>query len=148
MRWIAALAVLGIVAAAIGALLGLQVVETTQLAAGAQKKIAGERPVPVQYSGSARLLKLAPVITNLAKPSSSWARVEASLIFNEVRQDETGVIAAQIGQDIVAYMRTMSLPQLEGARGLQYLREDLNERANLRSSGKVKELIIETLVVQ
>lgn len=148
MRWIAMLAVLGVVAAAIGALLGLQMVETTQLAAGAQKKLTAERPVPLEYAGNARLLKLAPVITNLAKPSSVWARVEAALIVDGVRQDEAGVLAAQVGQDIVAYLRTVSLPQLEGARGLQYLREDLNERASLRSSGKVRELIIETLVVQ
>ena len=40
------------------------------------------------------------------------------------------------------------MPQLEGVRGLQYLREDLNERAILRSDGKVRELIVEGLVVQ
>ena len=38
--------------------------------------------------------------------------------------------------------------QFEGSRGLQHLRDDLSERANIRSSGKVRELIIETLVIQ
>ena len=58
------------------------------------------------------------------------------------------VLAAQISEDMVSYLRTLSPAQIEGARGLQYLREDLNERAAIRSSGKVRELIIETLVIQ
>ena len=41
-----------------------------------------------------------------------------------------------------------SVAQFEGSRGLQHLRDDLIERANIRSSGKVRELIIETLVIQ
>jgi flagellar FliL protein len=93
-------------------------------------------------------LKLAPVITNLASPSSAWARLEASLVLDNVEREEASILAAQIGQDLVAYLRTVSISQLEGARGLQYLREDINERAALRSSGKVRELIVETLVVQ
>jgi flagellar FliL protein len=148
MRWIATLAILGAIASGIGGLLGLHLVQTAELMAGAHKKAMAERPVAMPYSGGARLLKLAPVVTNLADPPSSWARVEASLVVEDVRPDEAGVLAAQVGQDVIAYLRSVSLAQLEGSRGLQFLREDLNERANLRSPGKVKELILETLVVQ
>ncbi len=42
----------------------------------------------------------------------------------------------------------MTLKQLEGPIGLQAIREDLNERAAIRSEGKVRELVIRTLVVQ
>jgi flagellar FliL protein len=45
-------------------------------------------------------------------------------------------------------MRTLSEAQIGGASGLQHLREDLNERAAIRSGGLVRELIIQTLVVQ
>jgi flagellar protein FliL len=148
MRWIAVLAVLGALAAAIGGLLGMHLVRTAEMVAGAQTKTLGERPTSMKYAGNARLLKLVPMVTNLADPPSSWARIEASLVIENVKQEEAGVLAAQIGQDVIGYLRTVSLPQLEGARGLQYLREDLNERASLRSAGKVRELIIETLVVQ
>ena len=50
---------------------------------------------------------------------------------------------ADIGDDIVAYLRTVSLAQIEGPRGLAASRQDLNERAAIRSAGKVRELIIE-----
>ena len=58
------------------------------------------------------------------------------------------VMAARIGEDLVAFLRTTSLAQIEGGAGMQHLREDLNERVVTRSSGKVREIIIETLVVQ
>ena len=55
---------------------------------------------------------------------------------------------AKIGDDILAYLRTVSLQQLEGPIGLENIRQDLNERAAMRSGGKVREFVIRTLVVQ
>jgi flagellar FliL protein len=40
------------------------------------------------------------------------------------------------------------MSQIEGPIGLQNLRQELNERASIRSNGAVKELVIRTLVVQ
>jgi flagellar FliL protein len=65
-----------------------------------------------------------------------------------MNEEEAGILAAHISEDIVAYLRSASVSQFEGARGLQHLRDDLTDRANVRSSGKVRELIIETLVIQ
>ena len=48
-----------------------------------------------------------------------------------------------------SYLRTRLGRRSSKARaGLQYLRDDLTERASIRSRGKVRELIIETLVIQ
>jgi len=100
------------------------------------------------FSPSARLRKLSPIVTNLASPPGTWIRVEASVVTDQLGEEEANVLVARVGEDVVSYLRTLSPAQIEGARGLQYLREDLNERAAIRSSGKVRELIIETLVVQ
>ena len=48
----------------------------------------------------------------------------------------------------LAYLRTVSLHQLEGPIGLENIRQDLNERAATRSGGKVQAFVIRTLVVQ
>lgn len=148
MQWFVTLLVLGVVAAGSGGLLGLHILQTAELVADAQKSANTDRPVASHYSGNSRLRKLSPVVTNLGEPTTTWARVEASLVLDNVREEEANLLAARIGEDVIAYLRTVSLPQLEGARGLQYLREDLNERAAVRSAGKVREVIIETLVVQ
>jgi flagellar FliL protein len=88
---------------------------------------------------------LDPIITNLAFPSDSLVRLELSLIFGE-NVDET--VAAAVQEDILAYMRTTSLQQLQGPRGFAYLRDDLKERAKLRSQGKVADILFRTFVIE
>ena len=75
------------------------------------------------------LRKISPVVTNLAAPAGAWIRMEASVVTDQLNDEEANVLVAQLGEDIVSYLRTVSPAQIEGARGLQYLREDLNERA-------------------
>ncbi|HXW70474.1 MAG TPA: flagellar basal body-associated FliL family protein [Methylocella sp.] len=93
-------------------------------------------------------LELPPVITNLAEPSDAWVRVQAAIVFDRTKMSKPNVAASEIGGDILAYMRTLSISQIEGASGLQHVREDLNERAAVRSGGLVRELILHTLVIQ
>ena len=58
------------------------------------------------------------------------------------------VLAEEIHQDIMAYMRTVSLQQVQGPRGFQYLREDLEERVDLRSEGRVTNVMFRTFVIE
>ena len=112
------------------------------------KKQVVEQPVASAFNPNDRLRKISPVTTNLAAPPNAWIRMEASIVTDKLAEEEAFALTAKVGEDIVSYLRTLTPTQIEGARGLQYLREDLNERAVTRSSGKVRELIIETLVVQ
>jgi flagellar FliL protein len=147
MQWLAVLLLLTAVSAGAGVLSSLHLMSTVQRIADSQKDVH-DQPVASAFSPNARLRKISPVVTNLASPPGSWIRVEASVITDQLTEEEGTVLAARVGEDIASYLRTVSPAQIEGARGLQYLREDLNERAAIRSSGKVRELIIETLVVQ
>jgi flagellar FliL protein len=147
MQWLAVLLLLTAVSAGAGVLSSLHLLSTVQRIADSQKDVQ-ERPVASAFSPSARLRKISPVVTNLASPPGSWIRLEASVVTDQLNEEEANVLVARVGEDVVSYLRTISPAQIEGARGLQYLREDLNERAAIRSSGKVRELIIETLVVQ
>lgn len=102
----------------------------------------------VRYTGDTRLMRLAPVIANLAEPPDVLVRLEGSIVFEDGALDDPERAAAEIGQDILAYLRTLTLSQLEGPSALQFLREDLNGRAATRTEGAVDELVVETLVVQ
>ena len=93
-------------------------------------------------------LDLAPVVTNLAAPSDVWVRVEGSLVFEGKTLPHGEALAGQIAGDILAFMRTQTLAQIQGVAGLLHLRQDLNERVATRSQGQVREFIIRTLVVQ
>ncbi|WP_306235231.1 flagellar basal body-associated FliL family protein [Bradyrhizobium sp. Bra64] len=147
MRLIAAIVVLTLVAIGAGALAGLHLFAAAERVADA-KKTATPPPIASIYAGSARLRKLSPIVTNLGAPANNWARIEASMVTESMSDEDAGILAAHISEDIVTYLRSASVGQFEGARGLQHLRDDLIERANIRSSGKVRELIIETLVIQ
>jgi flagellar FliL protein len=91
------------------------------------------------------VLPIEAITTNLAAPSDVWVRMELSLVFDG---EPDAAIAEQIHQDYLAFMRTVKLPQVEGASGFQHLKEDLEERARIRSNGRVKKILIKTLLFE
>ncbi|MDF1608860.1 flagellar basal body-associated FliL family protein [Hoeflea sp. YIM 152468] len=91
------------------------------------------------------LVALEPITTNLSYPSDNWIRIEMSLLFED---QPDNALADRIHQDTLAYLRTVSLQQIEGPRGFQYLRDDLRERVKLRSEGRVNDILLRTFVIE
>ncbi|MET0707076.1 MAG: flagellar basal body-associated FliL family protein [Tardiphaga sp.] len=147
MQWAVALLLVTGLSVAAGIVASVQLLSAFQRMTESRKE-APEKPRASAFNPDDRLRKITPVVTNLAAPPNAWIRMEASIVTDRLTEEEASIVVARIGEDIVAYLRTLTPAQIEGARGLQYLREDLNERAATRSGGKVRELIIETLVVQ
>jgi flagellar FliL protein len=111
-------------------------------AEGGDKKDEGLPKLATEENG---VVQLEPITTNLAFPTDRWVRLEVALLFNgkpDVKLAET------IHQDIAVYLRTVSLQQIEGPRGFQYLKEDLEERADMISEGKVSRLMFRTFLIQ
>src|SRR5262249_51269698 len=123
MRLIAAILVLTLVASGAGAAMVYHLPVPAERAADA-KKSAPPPPLASTYTGSARLRKLSPIVTNLAAPANNWARIEASMVTDSLNDEEAGILAAHLSEDIIAYLRSASVAQFEGARGLQHLRDD------------------------
>jgi flagellar FliL protein len=113
-------------------------------AAGAhgEKKEEGLPHISTEANG---VVQLEPITTNLAYPSDSWIRLEVALAFKGPPELP---LAEEIHQDILAYMRTVSLQQIEGPRGFQYLKDDIQERVDLRSQGKVSKVMFRTFVIE
>ena len=106
-----------------------------------------ETPASAPVEG-ATVVDLPPIVTNLGAPQDTWVRLEGSIIFDPKTLAHPEAVAGQIGDDVLAYLRTVSLHQLEGPIGLENIRQGLNERAATRSGGKVRAFVIRTLVVQ
>ena len=47
-----------------------------------------------------------------------------------------------------AFVRTVSLQQLEGPGGFQYLKDAIQERVDLRSQGRVSKVMFRTFVIE
>jgi flagellar protein FliL len=118
----------------------------TDKAANVTKAVSAKEPDC--GAASSNILDLPPVVTNLGAPADAFIRVEASIVFDAKATPHPEVLAAEIATDELAYLRTLSLPEIQGPIGLANLRQDLSDRAITRSGGKVSEYILRTLVVQ
>ena len=108
-----------------------------------------ETTKPSPYAGGDIVVQeMPPLVVNLADPPETRVRLQVSIVFSKKAVEAPSILVARINDDFVGFMKTLSIGQLQGASGLQALREDLNERAATRSDGKVREVVIETLVVQ
>lgn len=136
---------LTILAVAAGLGLGIHLVRYAQVAdAGKQQNATATGEAD---SRTSRLYRLKPIVTNLSDPANVWLRLDAAIVFED-EMPNSEVIAAKISEDLLAFLKTLKVGQLEGATQLQHLREDLKDRVAIRSGGDVKDLIIESLVVQ
>jgi flagellar FliL protein len=96
----------------------------------------------------AGVVALPPVVAPLKAPAEVWVRFEGAIVVDAMPAPEAALLASRVAADTLAYFSTQSLPDLEGGAGLNGVREDLLERARLRSDGKVRELLVTTLVAQ
>ncbi len=146
-----------LIAAGVGA--GLTVINPPPKApdAGADKavgKLASEKKsdkVEVAANcapGGQNIVDMPPIVTNIANPPDTWVRLEASIVFDPKTAPHPEILAAEIATDELAYLHTVSVNELQGPIGLENLRQDLRDRAQVRSNGKVTELLLKTLVLQ
>ena len=85
------------------------------------------------------------ITTNLLDPSDAWIRMELSLVFEESADQ---MVAEDVHQDILAYVHTMKLYNLRGGSGYQHLIEDLEDRAAIRTEGRVKRVLVRSLILE
>ena len=109
---------------------------------------ANPNPASTPLAEPSSIYDLPPIVTNLADPRDTWIRLEGSIVFDPRLMPHPETAAAKLGDDILAYLRTLTLKQLEGPIGLESLRQDLSERAATRTGGKTHEFVIRMLVVQ
>jgi flagellar protein FliL len=116
----------------------------------APEKKQGEKPQSAAAcaSGGPNLIEMPPIVTNIASPADTWIRLEASIVFDAKTLPHPEVVAAEIATDELAYLHTVSIAELQGPIGLENIRQDLRDRAFVRSGGKVSDLLLKTLVLQ
>jgi flagellar FliL protein len=100
------------------------------------------------HAPGSQLLPLTPITTNLAQPAATWVRLESMLVTNQDLGADGPVMVKRLSEDILGYLRTVSLDQISGPSGFQHLREDLNDRVRIRSEGKVTGVVITSLILE
>src|SRR5690242_10734040 len=92
-------------------------------------------PAKAPVAKPAEVRPLATIVTNLRDPSTLFVRLEAVVVL-EPNTPDSAALAAKIGDDLVSYLRTVSLSELDGPTGFQYVREDLRKRSVQLGAGK------------
>ncbi|MBZ9978965.1 flagellar basal body-associated FliL family protein [Mesorhizobium sp. BR-1-1-10] len=104
------------------------------------------QPEATQQAGTGpTLVALAPITTNIASPTDTWIRMEVSVVYDA---PQPPAMAEDVQQDLLAFVRTLKMHQIEGASGYQHLKADLDERASIRSQGHVKQVLVRTLLLE
>ena len=97
---------------------------------------------------SLRVVPFPPVLTTLAEPKGKWIRLEGSILTTTEAEDSPEVLAERSGEQILTYLRSLRLDQIEGPSNVLGFREDLNEMLRVLSKGQVKGILINGLVVE
>ncbi|CAN7699948.1 flagellar basal body-associated FliL family protein [Phyllobacterium sp. LjRoot231] len=140
---IGVVAVLTLIAAGGGWLLGGQL----GLGPSQATKADGDKQAAPEEVPTGSVVPLKPILTNIKIPQDVWIRLEAGVVARpgEKVSDE---LAATVAGDFMAFMKTVNLMQLRGPAGIEYLRTDLQERAVMRSEGKIEKVYIWALVME
>src|SRR5438128_10080022 len=94
---------LTLLAAGTGGLLGMHILDVAERMVEEQR---AQPKIPTRvskYMGTGKLLRLQPIVANLAAPPGVFARIEASLVTDRLNDEEANVMAARIGEDLVAF---------------------------------------------
>ena len=155
--FVVALVILTVVAAGAGGFFGMRFLApppaatsapATEHAAKSDKHGGGHGETPAaKKPDSLKVIPLPAIVGNLAGDKPTWARIEASIVVDQEVKD-VAALTAKIGEDIVAYLRTVSLQQTQGAAAFQALREDLTDRVRIRSNGAAKDFVIQGFVIE
>ena len=114
----------------------------TENAAAEEPAKEPEPPVELQ------VLALDPIITNVSNPAGAWARLEASVVCRKDLKDAPEIVRARVAEQIMIYLRSITLSEVEGASGLLNFREDLKTLVKSLNPDEVQDVLIRTLVVE
>lgn len=123
----------------------------TAPATGAEAAGAGTTTLEIGVKEDLTGLKIfpfPPVLTTLSEPKGKWIRVEGSILITPEANQQPEILAEKSGEQILAYLRSLRLDQLEGPSGLLSIRSDLNETVSTLSGGQVKGVLIHGIVVE
>lgn len=100
------------------------------------------------HGGDDVFTKFEPFIVNLPRSNNSLIRLELGMLAENDYSITSAATQAEIVDEISTYLKTIELKFYSGPSGYLHLREDLLERAQLTSKGKVRKVFILSMAVE
>lgn len=100
-----------------------------------------------RFPSDAIELAVPSVITDLNSQPAVRARLDVSIIVVH-GTPQTTTLLGEVREDVIAYLKGLSLSDIQGVRGFQNLREQLDDRARIRGRGVILGLLVGGLVLE
>jgi flagellar FliL protein len=112
-------------------------------------KESGAEPVLAvgRFPNDAVELAVPSVIADLEGDPKVRARLDVSIVVAH-GTPETTTLLGEVREDVIAYLKGLTLTDIQGVRGFQNLREQLDDRARIRGRGAILGLLIGGLVFE
>jgi flagellar FliL protein len=114
---------------------------------GKTESAAQPEPVSGRFPGDALELTVPSIITDLGTDPKMRARLDVSIIVAHGTPASTTLVG-EVREDMIAYLKGLTVADIQGVRGFQNLREQLDDRARVRGRGVVLGLLIGGLVLE
>jgi len=95
-----------------------------------------------------QVVGLDPIFVTLAGSQKMWVRLELAVVFATPSKEDRTLLLRKMAEDVMVFMRTVPMSQIETASGLEYLKEDLSELVQLRSQGSARGIVFKAFMVE
>lgn len=152
-NFVVVILVLTLIGVVCGAGFGIFVLKSKPLAVATtavklpEKEPVSQLPLTSRYPAEAVEVALDPIISSIGPNDKTKMRLEVSMIVNKSGASSP-LLKKEMTEDIIAFLRSISMEDISGSRGFQNLREDLDDLAQVRGRGAVYGLLISGFVVE
>jgi flagellar protein FliL len=115
----------------------------------ASENVAPQTPASSagRFPDDALEVEIPSVIADLETEPKMRVRLDVSIIVAH-GTPETTTLKGEVKEDVIAYLKGLSVADIQGVRGFQNLREQLDDRARIRGRGAVLGLLIGGLLLE
>jgi len=104
-------------------------------------------PAPERFPSDAREIPVPSIIVDLKGEPARRIRMDLSIIAVHGTA-ETGVMKDEVREDVIAYLKGLTITDIQGVRGFQHLREQLDDRAKIRGRGAILGILVGGFLVE
>ncbi len=109
--------------------------------------VAPEAPSAGRFPSDALEISIPSIIVDLSGEPKARVRLDVSIVAVH-GTSEASVLKNEVREDIIAYLKGLTVADIQGVRGLQNLREQLEDRAKIRGRGAILGLLIGGFVIE
>lgn len=108
---------------------------------------ASKEAAPGRFPSDAIEITIPSIIVDLSGEPKSRVRLDLSAVAVH-GTPESGLLKNEIREDVMAYLKGMTVADVQGISGFQNLREQLEDRARIRGRGAILGLLIGGFVIE